>query len=62
LIAVGGGSITAGWMNDSGFGVYRTMTGLSEVQALQTKSACLSVLGVTALLCAWLGTIFFPMV
>ena len=61
LIATGGGSITAGWMNDSGFWVYRTMTGLSEVEALQTKSACLSVLGLTALLCAWLGSIFFPM-
>lgn len=62
LIATGGGSITAGWMNDSGFWVYRTMTGLTEVEALQTKSACLSVLGLTALLCAWIGSIFFPMV
>ena len=62
LIATGGGSITAGWMNDSGFWVYRTMTGLTEMEALQTKSACLSVMGVTALLCAWLGTVLFPMV
>lgn len=62
LMATGGGAITAGWMNDSGFWVYRTMTGMSEIEALQTKSACLSVLGLTALFCAWLGTIFFPMV
>jgi GntP family gluconate:H+ symporter len=62
LIATGGGSVMAGWMNDSGFWVYKTMTGLTEVEALKTKSMSLSVMGVTAFLFAWLGTIFFPMV
>jgi gluconate:H+ symporter, GntP family len=62
LMATGAGSIMFGWMNDSGFWVYKTMTGLTEMEALQTKSASLSVLGATALLCVWLGTILFPMV
>jgi H+/gluconate symporter-like permease len=62
LIATGGGSIMAGWMNDSGFWLYKTMTGLTEMEALQSKSMSLSVMGVTAFLVAWLGTIFFPMV
>jgi GntP family gluconate:H+ symporter len=62
LIATGGGSITGGWMNDSGFWVYRTMTGLTEMEALKTKSVALSVMGTTGFLCAWLGSILFPMV
>ncbi|MDA0204073.1 MAG: SLC13 family permease [Acidobacteria bacterium] len=62
LIATGGGAIMAGWMNDSGFWVYKTMTGLTEMEALKTKSVSLSVMGLTAFLFAWLGSIFFPMV
>jgi GntP family gluconate:H+ symporter len=62
LIATGGGGIMLGWMNDSGFWVYITMTGLTEMEALKTKSMSLSVMGLTAFLFAWLGTILFPMV
>jgi GntP family gluconate:H+ symporter len=62
LIATGGGGIMLGWMNDSGFWVYKTMTGLTEMEALKTKSMSLSVMGLTAFLFAWLGTILFPMV
>ena len=61
-MATGGGSITGGWMNDSGFWVYRTMTGLTEMEALKTKSVALSVMGTTGFLGAWLGSILFPMV
>ena len=49
-------------MNDSGFWVYKTMTGLTEMEALKTKSMSLSAMGLAAFLFAWLGTIFFPMV
>lgn len=62
LIATGGGGIMLGWMNDSGFWVYKTMTGLTEMEALKTKSMSLSVMGLTAFLFAWLGSILFPMV
>ena len=49
-------------MNDSGFWVYRTMTGLTEIEALKTKSVSLAVLGFTGLLVSWLGSVLFPLV
>ncbi len=61
LMAIGAGSITGGWMNDSGFWVYRTMTGLTEVEALMTKTPSLAVLGFTGLLVSWLGSVLFPL-
>lgn len=61
LMSIGGGSIVGGWMNDSGFWVYRTMTGLTEIEALQTKSAALAVLGTVGMLTAWLGALLLPM-
>ncbi|MCB9385322.1 MAG: GntP family permease [Bryobacterales bacterium] len=62
LMAIGAGSITGGWMNDSGFWVYRTMTGLTEIEALKTKSVSLAVLGFTGLFVSWLGSVLFPLV
>jgi H+/gluconate symporter-like permease len=56
LIAIGGGGIMAGWMNDSGSWVYKTPTGPTEMEALKTKN----VMGVTAFLFAWLGTNLLP--
>jgi GntP family gluconate:H+ symporter len=49
LMMIGAGSLVGVWMNDSGFWVFRTMTGLSEVETLQTKSALLVILGLTAM-------------
>ena len=34
----------------------------TEMEALKTKSVALSVMGTTGFLCAWLGSILFPMV
>jgi len=62
LMAIGAGSITGGWMNDSGFWVYRTMTGLTEVEALKTKTLSLAVMGVVGFLTACLGSWLFPLV
>jgi GntP family gluconate:H+ symporter len=62
LMATGAGSITGGWMNDSGFWVYRTMTGLTEIEALKTKSVSLAVLGFTGLLVSWLASVLFPLI
>ncbi len=62
IMAIGAGSIVGGWMNDSGFWVYRTMTGLTEIEALQTKSASLVVLGVAGLAATWLASILVPLV
>jgi H+/gluconate symporter-like permease len=49
------------WMNDSGFWVFRTMTGLSEIETLKCKSMALVVLGVTALLTTMLGAWLVPL-
>ena len=62
IMAIGAGSITGGWMNDSGFWVFRTMTGLTEVEALKTKTVSLIAMGFTGLAAAWLGSVLFPLV
>ena len=61
IMAIGAGSITGGWMNDSGFWVFRTMTGLTEVEALKTKTVSLIAMGFTGLAAAWLGSVLFPL-
>ena len=45
LMAVGSGALVGVWMNDSGFWVYRTMTGLTEIESLKTKTVCLAAMG-----------------
>ena len=61
LTAIGAGSIVGGWMNDSGFWVFKTMTGLTEVEALKTKTVSLFALGGAGLLASFLGATLFPM-
>lgn len=61
LTAIGAGSIVGGWMNDSGFWVFKTMTGLTEVEALKTKTVSLFALGGAGLLASYLGATLFPM-
>ena len=61
VMAIGGGSLVGQWMNDSGFWVFRTLTGLTEVETLKTKSAMMGVLGVTALVTTWLASRVFPL-
>ena len=61
LMACGSGSMVGMWMNDSGFWVFRTMTGLTEIETLKCKSMALVVLGVTALLTSMLGAWLVPL-
>ena len=61
LTAIGAGSIVGGWMNDSGFWVFKTMTGLTEVEALKTKTVSLFALGGAGLLASYIGSVLFPM-
>ena len=61
LTSIGAGSIVGGWMNDSGFWVFKTMTGLTEVEALKTKTVSLFALGGAGLLASYLGSVFFPL-
>jgi GntP family gluconate:H+ symporter len=62
LMAIGGGSQVGAWMNDSGFWVFQTMTGLNEIETLQTKSAMLAVLGITGFLVSLFLSWLFPLV
>jgi gluconate:H+ symporter, GntP family len=62
VMAVGGGSLCGAWMNDSGFWVYRTMTGLNEVESLKTESTLLVVLGASGFLVALIGSWLVPLI
>jgi gluconate:H+ symporter, GntP family len=62
LMAIGGGSQVGAWMNDSGFWVFQTMTGLNEIETLKTKSVMLAVLGTTGFLVSLLLSWLFPLV
>ncbi len=61
LMSIGSGALIGTWMNDSGFWVFRTMTGLTEIETLQTKTALLVVLGLTGFTVSLLGSWIFPL-
>jgi GntP family gluconate:H+ symporter len=62
LMATGGGSLVGNWMNNSGFWVFTTMTGLTEVEGLKTVTGSSAVLGTMGAVVAWIGSILFPLV
>jgi GntP family gluconate:H+ symporter len=59
--AIGSGSLVGSWMNDSGFWVYKEMSGLTEVEALKTWTPLLAVLGISGFLVTWLAAVFVPL-
>ena len=61
LMSIGSGALIGTWMNDSGFWVFRTMTGLTEIETLKTKTALLVVLGLTGFAVSLLGSWIFPL-
>jgi GntP family gluconate:H+ symporter len=61
IMAIGAGSLVGVWMNDSGFWIYRTMTGLNEIESLQTKSAMMVVMGLAAMAATTFGSIILPL-
>jgi GntP family gluconate:H+ symporter len=61
LMAIAAGSLIGTWMNDSGFWLFRTMTGLSEIETLKTKTTVQIVLGVSAFLVAVLASWLLPL-
>jgi GntP family gluconate:H+ symporter len=62
LMMIGAGSLVGVWMNESGFWVFRTMTGLTEMETLQTKSALLVILGLTAMVVCVIMSRILPLV
>ena len=60
--AIGSGSMVGSWMNDSGFWVYKQMSGLTEREALQTWTPLLAVMGVVGYVATQIAAIVFPLV
>ena len=59
--AIGSGSLVGSWMNDSGFWVYKQMSGLTEVEALKTWTPLLAVLGVTGYVATQIIAMIVPL-
>ncbi len=59
--AIGSGSLVGSWMNDSGFWVYKQMSGFTEVEALKTWTPLLAVLGVTGYICTQIAALLLPL-
>jgi GntP family gluconate:H+ symporter len=59
--AIGSGSLVGSWMNDSGFWIYKQMSGLTEIEALQTWTPLLVVLGVTGYVVTQIAAILVPL-
>lgn len=60
--AIGCGSLTGSWMNDSGFWIFARMSGLTEIEALKTWTILLAILGVVGLGFTLLGAWALPLV
>ena len=59
--AIGSGSLVGSWMNDSGFWIYKQMSGLTEVEALKTWTPLLVVLGVTGYVVTQVMAVVLPL-
>ena len=62
IAAIGSGTLVGTWMNDSGFWVFRTMTGFDEVETLKTKSAMMVLMGLAGFATVLLGSRLFPLI
>ena len=60
--AIGSGSLVGSWMNDSGFWVYKQMSGLTETEALRTWTPLLAVMGVVGYVVTQIAAIVAPLV
>jgi GntP family gluconate:H+ symporter len=60
--AIGSGSLVGSWMNDSGFWIYKQMSGLTEVEALGTWTPLLAVLGITGYVATQITALLMPLV
>ena len=59
--AIGSGSLVGSWMNDSGFWVYKQMSGLTETEALQTWTPLLAVMGVVGYVVTQIAALLVPL-
>jgi gluconate:H+ symporter, GntP family len=61
VCAIGCGSLIGSWMNDSGFWVYKEMSGVTEIEALKTWTPLLIVLGVSGFLVTLIAATVLPL-
>ena len=59
--AIGSGSLVGSWMNDSGFWVYKQMSGLTEIEALRTWTPLLAIMGVTGYVVTQAAAVLMPL-
>lgn len=60
-VAIGCGSKPFPWMNDSGFWLITSMTGLTPAHALKTHSVALTLMGAVGFACCLLGAWLLPL-
>ena len=60
-LAIGFGSITLSWMNDSGFWVVQKLSGFTEKEMLKTWSLLLTVISIAGLLLSLVGSNLLPL-
>ena len=60
--AIGSGSLVGSWMNDSGFWVYKQMSGLTETEALRTWTPLLAVMGLVGYVVTQFAALLVPLV
>ena len=58
--AIGSGSLIGSWMNDSGFWVYKQMSGFTEMEALKTWTPLLAIMGVAGLILTQVFSMIMP--
>jgi gluconate:H+ symporter, GntP family len=61
VMAIGAGSLVGVWMNDSGFWIYRSMTGLNEIESLKTKSVMMIWMGLAAMAATLVLSLVLPL-
>ena len=59
--AIGCGSLVGSWMNDSGFWIYKQMSGLTEVETLKTWTLALATVGISGFLFTTLAAYLMPL-
>lgn len=59
--AIGSGSVVGSWMNDSGFWVYKQMSGLTEGETLRSWTLLLAVIGVVGYFTTQVAALLVPL-
>lgn len=60
FLAIGFGSITLSWMNDSGFWVVQKLSGFTEKEMLRTWSVLLTAISLAGVVLSFFGSSLFP--